>query len=181
MNFAIMNIPDKIYTSRLLVRRIQERDWEDIREIWADFHKSEYSCYDRYIDTSEEEVKRRVSVMASYSRSTEHMFYGVCFGNTVIGFFSFSKEGNGYETGYCFHSGSHGKGYAKESFIALKEAIKKTGADHISAGTALRNIPSFEFLTSCGFFLMGTQQMSFYKDEQGNDIYFEGGYFVLPL
>ena len=48
-----------------------------------------------------------------------------------------------------------------------------------SAGTALNNKPSVELLKSLGFELQGTEDVSFYKDDQGNDITFEGGIFVL--
>lgn len=51
----------------------------------------------------------------------------------------------------------------------------------IHAGTALRNVPSVILLKRLGFELIGTEEVSFFKDESGNDIYFEGGNFLKNL
>ena len=88
---------------------------------------------------------------------------------------------NGYEIGYCFHSDYHGKGYAGESIRALLDLMKGRGAPLITAGTALENTPSVRLLESLGFRLTGTEQVTFYKDEEGNDIFFESGIFELRL
>ena len=52
------------------------------------------------------------------------------------------------------------------------------GAKVFTAGTGLENTPSVKFLKSCGFELTGTEKVSFYKDENGEDIYFDGGIFT---
>lgn len=51
----------------------------------------------------------------------------------------------------------------------------------IHAGTALRNVPSVVLLKRLGFELIGTEEVSFFEDESGNDIYFEGGNFLKNL
>ena len=51
----------------------------------------------------------------------------------------------------------------------------------ITAGTALNNTPSVRLLTSLGFVLVGTETVSFYKDDEGIPITFEGGEFELLL
>mgnify|MGYP000784466264 CR=1 FL=1 len=51
----------------------------------------------------------------------------------------------------------------------------------IHAGTALRNVPSVVLLKRLGFELIGTEKVSFFEDESGNDIYFEGGNFLKNL
>ena len=38
-----------------------------------------------------------------------------------------------------------------------------------------------DYLTVVGFQLVGTERISFHKDSEGNDIYFEGGNFVKEL
>ena len=43
------------------------------------------------------------------------------------------------------------------------------------------NLPSVGLLNSVGFQLVGTERISFHKDSEGNDIYFEGGNFVKEL
>ena len=84
---------------------------------------------------------------------------------------------DGYEMGYGFLNKYQGKGYAKESMIAILDYMKSIGAKKIHAGTALRNTPSVRLLSSLGFELLETEQLSFHKDSSGNDIYFEGGNF----
>lgn len=73
----------------------------------------------------------------------------------------------------------HGKGYAKESHIALFDHLRTLGATKFTAGTAMNNTPSVSLLKSLGFVLIGTESVSFYQDAQGNDIVFEGGIFAL--
>ena len=108
-------------------------------------------------------------------------FFAVCLGETVIGYIAFNKRENGYETGYCFHSKFHGKGFAKESFSALLEHLGTLGITKITAGTALENRPSIALLKSLGFELIETEKVSFYKDSEGKDIVFEGGIFELNM
>lgn len=43
--------------------------------------------------------------------------------------------------------------------------------------TVFKNLPSVRLLESLEFKLTGTEQISFYKDSEGKDIYFEGGVF----
>ena len=83
--------------------------------------------------------------------------------------------------GYCFHSAFQGKGYAKESHLALLGYMRNLGAVRITAGTALQNEPSVTFLKALGFTLTETEKVSFYKDEHGEDIVFDGGIFALEL
>ena len=59
--------------------------------------------------------------------------------------------------------------------------MKEQGVKKIYAGTAKNNLPSVGLLNSVGFQLVGTERISFHKDSEGNDIYFEGGNFVKEL
>ena len=71
--------------------------------------------------------------------------------------------------------------FAKESLSAIIEYLHSIGISKLTAGTAINNIPSVSLLKSLGFRLSGTEKVSFYKDEHGNDIIFEGGNFELNL
>ena len=170
-----------IKTERLIIRRVCENDRESIKEIWKDFNSSEFSKYDRPHSTKDDEVAERISRWAKTAEGTEHMFFAVCLGKTVIGYIAFNKRENGYETGYCFHSAFHGKGFAKESFSALFGYLSSLEIKKITAGTAIENKPSVALLKSLGFELIGTEKVSFYKDSAGNDIVFEGGKFELNM
>ena len=109
------------------------------------------------------------------------MFFAVCLQEGLIGYFAFNQREQGHEVGYSFHPAHHGKGYAKETLAALLTHLRKMGFTRFSAGTALNNIPSMKLLTGLGFRLVGTEQVSFYKDDEGKDIFFDGGILELEL
>ena len=105
------------------------------------------------------------------------MFFAICLDEIVIGYIAFNIRENGHEIGYCFHSAYHGKGYAKESMLALFDYLRTLDITNFSAGTAINNTPSVKLLTSLGFQLVEQEKVSFYKDADGNDIVFDGGVF----
>ena len=109
------------------------------------------------------------------------MFFAVCLQNRVIGYIAFNKREDGYEIGYCFHSDYHGKGYAKESHLALINYLHRLGIEKFTAGTALKNSPSVNLLKALGFQQTGEEKVSFYQDQKGNDIVFDGGIYELVL
>ena len=168
-----------LQTNRLTIRRVVEADWVPIKEIWVDFNASDFSQYDMPHNTDDDDVRKRISKWASVSDSTEHMFFAICLGDTVIGYSAFNIHGDGHEVGYCFHSAYHGKGYAKESHVALLDYLSSLGMTKFTAGTAINNVPSVSLLKSLGFKLVGTEKVSFYKDAHGNNIVFDGGIFEL--
>ena len=166
-------------TERLTIRHITENDWKSIKEIWENFNTSEFAQYDMPHNIDDEDVRTRISRWAKANSGIEHMFFAICFNDTVIGYIAFNIRENGYEIGYCFHSDFHGKGYAKESHLALFDYLKGIGITRFSAGTAINNIPSVSLLKALGFKQVGTEKVSFYKDSNGNDIVFDGGIFEL--
>ena len=168
-------------TERLIIRHIEPDDWKSIKEIWEDFNNSSFSQYDMPHNTNDDDVRGRIEKWASASNGLEHIFFAVCLDDIVIGFFSFNIRENSHELGYCFHSKYQGKGYAKESLAALIEYLTTIGIKKLTAGTAINNIPSVSLLKSLGFKLIGTEKVSFYKDEHGSDIFFKGGIFGLNL
>ena len=170
-----------IKTERLTIRHIVADDWQSIKEIWTSFNASDLSQYDRPHNTDDAEVQTRIAKWAAANSGIEHMFFAVCLGDTVIGYIAFNIRANGHEIGYCFHSAYHSKGYAKESHLALLEYMRELGIKRLTAGTAINNAPSVALLKSLGFKLIETENVSFYKDADGNDVVFEGGIFELVL
>ena len=168
-------------TERLTIRHIVADDWKSIKEIWVDFNTSALSQYDKPHITDDADVQPRIAKWAAANSGTEHMFFAICLGDTVIGYSAFNIRENGHEIGYCFHSAYHGKGYAKESHLALIDYMRELGIKRLTAGTALNNTPSVALLKSLGFELIETEKVSFYKDSDGNDIVFDGGIFELNL
>lgn len=167
-------------TERLTIRYIAEKDWAYIRDIWADLAGSEYAQYDTPKSTDADTVRAQIGRWASVN-GPDHMFFAVCLDEAVIGFFSFNRRRVGYEIGYGFHSRHHGKGYAKEALTALIRHLAACGVTRFEAGTALNNLPSVRLLRSVGFACNGTEKVSFYRDAEGNRIYFDGGIFELEV
>ncbi len=166
-----------LQTKRLTIRRIQPEDWRSVQAIWQDFARSPFARYDMPHDTADEAVRLRIARWADCHESTEHMFFAVCLQGRVIGYIAFNRRPNGHEIGYCFHSDAHGKGYARESHLALFEHLRKMGVTHFLARTALANTPSVRLLACLGFRQTGEEKVSFYTDENGCSIVFEGGIF----
>lgn len=172
----------QLRTDRLLIRPIEASDWHAVRDIWAALAPLPVARYDRPHNTDPEDVRVRISRWADFTRhSTEHMFFAVCLHSTVIGYFAFNQREAGHEIGYSFHPAHHGRGYAREALSALLPRLQELGFTRFCAGTALNNKPSVHLLTDLGFRLVGTEQVSFYKDAEGRDIVFEGGLFELFL
>ena len=170
-----------IKTQRLTLRRVEERDWQDIMAIWQDFSHSPMVRYNRPHDTHPEAVRPRIARWAACREGTEHMFYAVCLGERVIGYHAFNRRPEGYELGYCFHSDYFGQGYARESLSALLCQLRSIGAEKIIAGTAMENLPSRRLLEAMGFRLREQEQVSFIRDEDGNPVTFAGGIFERSL
>lgn len=168
-------------TERLTIRCVAENDWQSIKEIWEDFNASPFAQYDCPHDTRDADVRARIAKWAAANSGMEHMFFAVCLQDRLIGYAAFNIRENGYEIGYCFHSAYHGKGYAKESLLALLAHMRGRGIASFSAGTAIKNVPSVRLLESLGFRQVGTEQVSFYKDARGNDIVFDGGIYELEF
>ena len=166
-------------TERLAIRHIVADDWKSIRDIWVDFNSSEYAQYDTPHITEDANVQARIAKWAAANSGTEHMFFAICLDENVIGYIAFNIRESGYEIGYCFHSAYHGKGYAKESHLALFDYLRTLSITKFSAGTAINNTPSVKLLTSLGFKLVAQEKVSFYKDAEGNDIVFDGGIFEM--
>ena len=168
-------------TARLNIRYIEPEDWESLIEIWKDFNQSEFSQYDVPHSLDEAEVREKTKYWAAESPHMEHMFFAVCNQEEMLGYIDFHKNDDGYECGYCFHSIFHGMGYARESMRGLMEWLSRDGSKRFVAGTALNNLPSVKLLTSLGFEKIGEEKVSFYKDEKGEDIYFDGGIFMVNV
>lgn len=166
-----------IYTNRLLIRELISEDWRDMQKIAADFQKSEYAIYDMPLPTQDGEIKALTNQLAE-----SHMFFAAMLDKIMVGYVCFHEDNGIYDLGYCFHSDYQGKGYASEACCAAMEYIEKTrNVKAFSSGTALGNIPSLRLLERLGFVLRKTEKLSFHKDENGNDIVFEGGVFIKKI
>lgn len=167
-------------TERLLIWPVAAEDWPAFQEIWTSFGASPYAQYDMPHATDEESVRARICRWAN-AQGLAHMFFAVCLGDTVIGYIACNQREDSHEIGYCFHCAYHGKGYAKESFQALFSHLQALGIKWLTARTAINNIPSVALLQSLGFALTEYEKVSFYKDQDGKDIVFDGGIYALNI
>ena len=172
----------EIKTKRLILSPVKEDDWRDLKAIFDGLRPLPYAKYDKPHPTDDADIKARAARWEAFGQSMAHLFFGVRLDGRMIGYVVFhEREPRVYECGYSFNPAFHGQGYAGESCRALIQWMKDNGAARITAGTALNNKPSVKLLTSLGFELVGTERVSFYKDEHGEDIFFDGGLFELTL
>lgn len=164
----------QIKTNRLLIRELAPSDWRSMRNISADFQKSEYAVYDMPLPVDEAEIIALTGQLADTK-----LFYAVPLHDVMIGYICFHEDNGSYDLGFCFHSDYQGKGYAFESCRAMMDYMAaEKGVRTFTAGTALNNRPSCKLLQRLGFTLKGRERLSFHKDAQGRDIVFEGGLFI---
>lgn len=160
-------------TNRLRISALVSEDWQAMQKISIDFRKSEYVIYDMPLPIESETIKQLTKQFVE-----SQLFFAVMLDEAMIGYVCFHEENGNYDLGYCFHSDYHGKGYAYEACTAAMEHMLKTREiKAFTAGTALKNIPSCKLLEKLGFILTHTEELSFHKDDAGNDIIFEGGLY----
>lgn len=164
----------ELRSARLLIRPIRFEDWKSLQKIWVDFSKSGYAQYDTPHPLDADEVKTHIQKIICQENR-----FAVCLTDTgeMIGYAVFHEDRGALDIGYCFDSAYHGKGYARESIEALLEHLRKRGVRRFTAGTGLANLPSVKLLRGLGFRQTATEKVSFYKDADGNPIYFDGGIF----
>ena len=157
---------------------MQADEWCSLRRIVRDFQRSDYVIYDAPFPKEDEAFRPLAERFANSG-----LFFSVYETNSgvMIGYVCFHQAEDRFELGYCFHSDSHGKGYALESCKAVMEWMERHHTiRQFTAETAVANVPSVRLLERLGFRMTGTQRVSFHKDAMGQEIAFEGGHFELP-
>lgn len=166
-----------ISTRRLTIRRLLPGDWPALSLIAADFADGPYARYDHTLPSDEEGIRAAAESFAS----TGEYYAALLPDGRMAGYIRLALLDGEAELGYCFHSAFHGQGYASEACSALMDALtKEEKVFSFVAGTALRNEPSCRLLERLGFVLVETGDVSFHKDENGQEIFFEAGLFVKP-
>ena len=166
---------DMLQTERLTIQELKPEDWIHLKTIVTEFRRSEYALYDMPLPIENDKIK---SLCEQFAISK--LWFAVWLSNEMIGYICFHQNGTAYDLCYCFHPEYHGYGYANEACSEILRYIEKTRTiTTFTAGTALKNTPSCKLLNKLGFVLNGTEPLSFHRDENGNDIYFEGGNFIM--
>lgn len=133
---------DNIITDRLIIRRFEESDWQDLHEYLSDTEVVKFEPYEIY---SESQAKEE-----AIARSKDNSFYAVCLkeNGKLIGNLYFCKEDfDTFELGYVFNRKYQGHGYATEAARALIDhAFTHFGARRIIAMCNPKNEHSWKLL-----------------------------------
>lgn len=91
----------ELITSRLTIRNLCPDDWEEIKEIWQDFSKSEFAQYDVPHSSDDAEIQKLVKRL---SESNNFFLVMISATKAVIGTVDLHNTGVGYDIGFCFLS-----------------------------------------------------------------------------
>jgi len=167
-----MNI---IKTDRFVVRKLRPSDCGFLKIIAEDFRNTPYVYYDTEFPTEESRLKE---ITDMFVRGDMFFMIFTPDEKDFIGYVCFTDDGDVFDMGYSVRSEYKKKGIAYEACTELMDHMKRNYViSKFTAGTALKNIPSVKLLEKLGFSLVGTEILSFHKDENGNGIYFEGGIY----
>lgn len=163
-------------TERLAIRNFETADWRALHEMIVWYASSEFAAYDHQWPTSPEEIRRITERFAGGDR-----YMAVCLKDTgrFVGFVSLNPEQKedcrGFNIGYVFRLGCHGKGYATEACrAAIDYAFDALQAQRVVTGTATANRPSCRLLGRLGFRRMAESTCSFRKTQDGKPVEFLG-------
>lgn len=162
---------DNIISDRLIIRRFNENDWQDLYEYLSDEEVIKFKPYDTY---SENQAKED-----AVNRANSDIFYAVCLKETgkVIGNLSFMKgDFDTWELGYVFNRKYQGNGYATESAEKLVDyAFSNLGARRIIAMCSPLNTRSWKLLERLKMRREGLllQNVYFKTDDYGQPIWLD--------
>lgn len=155
-------------TDRLILRKYLESDLQDLYEYLSD---SEVLKYEPYKPMNMDEVRHnlewRISTdeMVAVELKTNHRMIG----NVYLG----KRDFESLEIGYVFNQEYWGKGYAKESCLALVEQAFFHGVHRIFAECDPQNLSSWKLLESLGLEREAhlKQNIYFWKDNENRPIW----------
>lgn len=158
-------------TERLLIRRFNPDDWQDLFEYLS---LEEVVKYEPYGIFTEDESKSE-----AIRRSENPDFWAVCLKNggkgKLIGNIYLSmREFDTWELGYVFNSEYHGNGYATEAARAVvNDAFRNRNARRVIAMCNPLNERSWKLLQRLGMRQEGhlRQNIYFKKDKSGCPIW----------
>ncbi len=133
---------DSLITERLVIRRFEKNDWQDLYEYLSDEEVVKFEPYEVFtLEQAKEETNYRV---------TDEAFYAVCLmsNNKLIGNLYFCKgDFDTWELGYVFNRKYQGLGYASESAKALLDyAFANKGVRRVVAMCNPLNTSSWRLL-----------------------------------
>ena len=151
-----------VETERLILRRYEKDDLQDLFEYLSDAKVVEYEPYKPMtIDETRKNLEWRIGtdeMVAIELKSTHKMI-----GNVYLG----KRDFEALEIGYVFNRNYWGKGYAAESSKALIQRAFSEGIHRIYAECDPENKSSWKLLETLGL----KQNVYFWKDENDKPIW----------
>lgn len=162
---------ENIVTDRLIIRRFELTDWQDLYEYLSDEEVIKFEPYEVFSENqAREEAKNRANLES---------FYAVCLkenkkliGNVYLGEGDFET----FELGYVFNRHYQGNGYATESAKGIVEyAFRELGARRIIAMCNPKNDASWRLLERLKFRREGLllKNIYFKADEKQEPIWLD--------
>ena len=156
-------------TKRLLIRRFDAGDWQDLHEYLSQEAVVRFEPYGLFTETA--------SRCEAVKRSKDNNFWAICIKDSgkLIGNIYLSKQDDDtWELGYVLNVNYQGKGYAAEAAWALLDEIfHSKNARRVVAMCNPMNEPSWKLLERLGFRREGhlLKNVYFKKDENGKPIW----------
>ena len=155
-------------TERLILRRYKKSDLQDLYEYLSDAEVVKYEPYlPMSMKEAEDNLMWRISTeeMIAVELKSNHKMIG----NVYLG----KREFEALEIGYVFHQEYWGKGYAKESCLALIQLAFSKGIHRIYAECDPENVSSWKLLEVLGFEREAhlKKNVYFWKDDNGMPIW----------
>lgn len=162
---------ENINTERLMIRKFEQNDWQDLYEYLSDEEVVKFEPYDIYSENQAKEEAIR--------RANDEAFYAVCLkengkliGNLYLGKGDFDT----WEIGYVFNRKYQGQGFATEGAKTLIDyAFTQLGARRMIGMCSPKNDPSWKLLERLHMRREGLllQNVSFKTDRNGEPIWLD--------
>ena len=157
-----------ITTGRLIIRKYEEKDLNDLYEYLSD---EEVVRFEPYTVLNLDETKKNLEWRISSDEifAVELKSSGKMIGNVFLG----KRECETLELGYVLNRKFWGNGYAFEACSAMCENAFSNGTHRIEANCDPLNSSSWKLLERLGFSCEGHLHKNIYfrKDENGNLIW----------
>lgn len=157
-----------VQTERLILRRFCKEDFQDLFQYVSDAEVVRFEPY-KPMNASEAEDSLNWRISTDEMIGVELKSNRKLIGNLYLG----KRDFNALEIGYVFNRQYWGQGYAFEGCTALIRKAFSEGVHRIYAECDPCNIASWRLLERLGFAREAyyRQNISFWKDEQGNPIW----------
>lgn len=165
-----------IETERLILRRFELRDEQDLCAYMLQRVDEQFECYpDFTAEKSAEEIAARVKSTAFIAielKETQRVI-----GNIYLGV----RDFNGMELGYVLNREAQGRGFGSEAARAAVDWAFAHGVHRVYAECAPENTASWRLLEKLGMRREGhlRKNATFHSDENGRPIYWDTYIYAL--